>query len=82
MTIAVQTAGKQWTVASETKPDTLYIVIRTDAGYTCDCLGFYHHGHCKHATALAAREARPYTSRVSPETQSWALGVLTGGRQG
>ncbi len=54
MTIATQATGQQWIVASESKPDTLYIVRRVNGQITCDCPGNVHHGHCKHAKAVAA----------------------------
>lgn len=80
MTIATQATGKQWIVASESTPDTLYVVKRVDGQYTCSCLGFYHHGHCKHATKIAAREAQPYTSKLSPEAREWGLAQLSSKR--
>ncbi len=54
MTIATQATGRQWIVASESKPDTLYIVRRVNGQITCDCPGNVHHGHCKHVKAVAA----------------------------
>ncbi len=78
MTIATQTAGKQWTVASATKPDTLYVVLRNEQGYSCSCLGFYHYGHCKHVTVIAAHEAQPVVSKLSPEAEAWGLAAITG----
>jgi len=77
MTIATQTRGRQWTVASETKPDMLYIVKFVNGQYSCDCLGHYHYGHCKHAAEIAAREARP-ASKLSPEARAWGLAAITG----
>ena len=59
MTIATQATGRQWIVASESKPGTLYIVRRVDGQITCDCPGNVHHGRCKHAKAVAAMLPAP-----------------------
>ncbi len=59
MTIATQATGRQWIVASESKPDTLYIVRRVAGQITCDCPGNVHHRHCKHAKAVAAMLPAP-----------------------
>jgi len=64
MTIATQATGKQWTVASETRPNVLYVVKNVGGYYSCDCPGHYQHGHCKHADAV--KTSRPRTFRVDP----------------
>ena len=64
MTIATQTTGRQWTVASETKPNTLYIVKLVNGQFSCDCPGNFYRGSCKHAKAVAA--AQPYAFKVDP----------------
>ena len=64
MTIATQATGKQWTLASETRPNVLYVVKNVGGYYSCDCPGHFHHGHCKHARAVAA--AQPRTCKVDP----------------
>lgn len=64
MVIATQATGKQWTVASETRPNVLYVVKLVDGYYSCDCPGHFHHGRCKHAKAVAA--AQPRTFKVDP----------------
>ncbi len=75
MTIATQATGRQWIVASESKPDTLYIVRRVNGQITCDCPGNVHHGHCKHAKAVAALQPAPV---VDPAKVAMArtLGML------
>ena len=82
MTIGVQAAGKQWLVASQSKTDTMYIVIRTDWGYSCDCPDYFHRRaergeSCKHIDAVVAQQP----SKLSAEARSWGLSALTGGRQ-
>ena len=57
MVIAPQTPGRQWVVASETRANVLYVVKLVNGYYSCDCLGHYSHGHCKHADAV--RKAQP-----------------------
>jgi hypothetical protein len=59
MTIATQAPGRQWIVASESRPDTLYIVRRVNGQITCDCPGHYSHGHCKHADAVRTVQPLP-----------------------
>jgi len=75
MTIATQATGRQWIVASESKPDTLYIVRRVNGQITCDCPVNVHHGHCKHAKAVAAM---PPASAVDPAklAAARAIGML------
>ncbi len=60
MTIATQTTGKQWTVASESRPNVLYVVKHVGGYYSCDCPGHYHRGHCKHADAVKASRPRSF----------------------
>ena len=57
MTIATQATGRQWIVASESKPDTLYTVKKVGSTYSCDCAGHYRWSRCKHADAV--RKAQP-----------------------
>ena len=82
MTIAVQATGKQWLVASQSKTDTMYIVIRTDWGYSCDCPDYFHRRNergetCKHIDGVIAQQS----SKLTPAMRSWGLSALTGGRQ-
>ena len=58
--MTIQTSGRnQWTVPSQTQPDTLYIVRRHDGLLTCDCPAGFYRGRCKHITAVAATLPRP-----------------------
>jgi hypothetical protein len=82
MTIAVQAAGRQWTVASQTQPGVLYIVRRHNGVTTCDCLGGFHHGRCKHQAAIDAQYPARSVSMLSPEAHTWGIAQLTGSRQG
>ena len=75
MTIATQATGRQWIVASESKPDTLYIVRRVNGQITCDCPGNVHHGHCKHAKAVAATLPAPAADPVKIAAAR-AIGML------
>jgi len=89
MTIATQTVGRQWLIPSESEPNTLHIVKRVACGFSCTCPDYFHRrSHrgetCKHIRGVEAQElARmaPVVSLVSPEAQSWARSILTGGRQ-
>ncbi len=56
MVIAKQ-SPRQWVVASETRPDTLYVVRLVNGFYSCDCAGHYRWSRCKHADAV--RKAQP-----------------------
>lgn len=78
MTIATTAKHRQWNVASETRPGTLYIVKCVNGQYSCDCPGHFHHGHCKHATLIANMESLPLASKVSDETRAWGLAAITG----
>ena len=43
--MTIQTSGRnQWTVPSQTQPDTLYIVRRFEGAFTCDCPAGYFRG--------------------------------------
>jgi hypothetical protein len=57
MVIATQTPSKQWVVASETRPNVLYVVKQVGGYYSCDCAGHYRWSRCKHADAV--RKAQP-----------------------
>ena len=65
MTIVTQAAGRQWVVASESKPGTLYIVRKVGDTFSCDCAAGFYRNTCKHALAVAA--AQPHAFRVNPE---------------
>ncbi len=65
MVIATQTPGRQWVVASESRPNTLYIVKLVNGLFSCDCRGNYSHGHCKHAKAVAATQPEPTPPAVA-----------------
>jgi len=65
MTIATQATGKQWTVASESRPNVLYVVKQVNGYYSCDCPGHYHYGHCKHADAIRATQPEPTPPAVA-----------------
>ncbi len=56
MVIAKQSA-RQWVIASETQPNTLYVVKLVNGYYSCDCAGHYRWNRCKHADAV--RKAQP-----------------------
>ena len=64
MTIATQTPGRQWLVASESQANTIYVVKQVAGQFSCDCPGFYRWSHCKHAAAVKA--AQPRTFKVDP----------------
>jgi hypothetical protein len=64
MTIQRSGAG-QWTVPSQSKPDTLYIVQRHEGVLTCDCPAGFHHGRCKHMAAVQATLPKPATKSPS-----------------
>jgi len=65
MQIARQTPGRQWVVASESRPNVLYIVKLVNGQFSCDCPGHYNHGHCKHAKAVAATQPEPNPPAVA-----------------
>ncbi len=75
MTIATQATGRQWIVASESKPDTLYIVRRVEGQITCDCPAGIHRGVCKHAKAVAAMLPVPAADPVKVAAAR-AIGML------
>ncbi len=65
MVIATQTPGKQWVVASESRPNVLYIVKLVNGQFSCDCPGHYHYGRCKHADAIRATQPEPTPPAVA-----------------
>ena len=67
--MTIQTSGRnQWTVPSQTQPDTLYIVRRHDGLLTCDCPAGFFRGVCKHITAVAA--SLPKSVSKGPSAQA------------
>lgn len=83
MTIQTVAQDKQWTVASETKPGTLYIVKRINGAYSCDCDGAFYRGTCKHIKAVAAKVRHEMQLRpLQPlsERDKLGLALLTGKR--
>ncbi len=65
MQIATQAPGRQWVVASESRPNTLYVVKLVNGQYSSDCPGHYHYGHCKHADAIRATQPEPTPPAVA-----------------
>lgn len=57
MTIQTVAKGRQYTVASESKPGTLYVVIVNAGETSCDCPAGIHRPdrQCKHQRAVAAK---------------------------
>lgn len=92
MTIQTVRAGKSWIVPSETITGELYRVVRVEGAVTCDCLGFFHRGRCKHVTAVlaaetvrttVATESRTEGETLSPEriaARKSITSLITGGR--
>ena len=78
MQIAPQTPGWQWVVASESRPNVLYVVKLVNGFYSCDCPGHYSHGHCKHADANRATQPEPQPpveGAIRPTKVDPALGL-------
>jgi len=57
MVIATQTPSKQWVIASETRPNVLYVVKQVGGYFSCGCAGHYRWSRCKHSDAV--RKAQP-----------------------
>ena len=57
MTIVTRSRN-QWMVPSTSQVGVAYLVIRNERGQlSCDCLGSFHRGVCKHQTAVAEKLA-------------------------
>ena len=52
--------------------DVVYEVRLEDGLYRCDCPGFHRWKHCRHASALEALKALPFT-QLKQEAQGDAL---------
>ena len=45
--------GFQWPYTN--RMGTTYLTTMTERGWTCECMGFTHHGKCKHITQVHER---------------------------
>jgi hypothetical protein len=43
---------EQYTIPSESRPNTGYVVADAGGRWVCSCPGFTYHGHCKHAAKM------------------------------
>jgi hypothetical protein len=57
--------------------DVYRVVIDPAGGHDCDCPGFVHHGHCKHADGLAALLAREATRPAPRCSRCRGVGRVT-----
>lgn len=92
MTIQTVRSGQSWIIPSESTVGELYRVVRHRGQLTCDCLGFFHRGRCKHVTAVIAAETVRATAPVAPRvvgevlsperivSRARATSLITGGR--
>ncbi len=55
MMVQTISRDREYIVASETKAGVFYRVVVNGQYITCDCLGNYHCGHCKHADLIRAK---------------------------
>ena len=53
--VAVVVAARKYVTASQSHPGTLYTILRTPAGWACECEGYFHTGCCKHVGAVDRR---------------------------
>jgi hypothetical protein len=54
MTAVTTDSGRRFTVEKVGEPQGRYAVHIDGDKKACDCKGHTHHGHCKHATGIAA----------------------------
>ncbi len=64
--VAVVVEARKYVTASQSHPGTLYTLLRTPAGWACECEGYFHTGCCKHLGAVERRAAR----------EGWPFGVI------
>ena len=64
--IAVVVEARKYVTASQSHPGTLYTILRTPAGWACECEGYFHTGCCKHLGALERRAER----------EGWPFGAI------
>ena len=44
--VAVVSAARRYVSASQSHPGALYTILRTPAGWACECEGYFHTGVC------------------------------------
>ncbi len=64
--VAVVVEARKYVTASQSHPGTLYTLLRTPAGWACECEGYFHTGMCKHLGAVERRASR----------EGWPFGVI------
>ena len=64
--VAVVVEPRKYVTASQSHPGTLYTILRTPAGWACECEGYFHTGCCKHLGAVERRAAR----------EGWPFGAI------
>ncbi len=64
--VAVVVEARKYVTASQSHPGTVYTLLRTPAGWACECEGYLHTGMCKHLGAVERRAAR----------EGWPFGVI------
>ncbi len=64
--VAVVVEARKYVTASQSHPGTLYTILRTPAGWACECEGYFHTGCCKHLGAVERRASR----------EGWPFGAI------
>ena len=64
--VAVVVEARKYVTASQSHSGTLYTILRTPAGWACECEGYFHTGCCKHLGQVERRAAR----------EGWAFGII------
>ncbi len=64
--VAVVVEARKYVTTSQSHPGTLYTILRTPAGWACECEGYFHTGCCKHLGAVERRAGR----------EGWTFGVI------
>ncbi len=64
--VAVVVEARKYVTASQSHPGTVYTILRTPAGWACECEGYFHTGMCKHLGAVERRASR----------EGWPFGVI------
>ncbi len=64
--VEVVSEARHYRTRSQSQPGTVYTILRTPAGWACECEGYFHTGICKHIAQVERRAER----------EGWRFGLV------